>query len=71
MQRINRFDATGDLEFDFFATQSFGNFFLNLLHGFFGGEVIFFDNVGKFAVTLWVNVGKGDIGHFNTEAAHV
>ena len=71
MQRINRFDATRNLEFNFFATKGFGCLFLDFLHSFFGGNIVFFNDVGELVIALRVHIGKSDVGHLDTETSHV
>ena len=71
VEGIDGFDSTRYLEFNFFAAESFGNFFLYFLHGFFGGNIVFFDSVGKLTVALRIDIRKSNIGHFDTKTAHI
>ena len=71
VEGIDGFDTARNLEFDFFATKCFGNFFLDFLHGFFGGKIVFFDNVGELMIAFGIDIGKSDISHFYAQASHV
>lgn len=71
VQGIHRFDATRNLEFNLFATKGFGNLFLDFLHGFLGGDIVFFDNVSELTVALGIDIRERDISHLNAETTHV
>lgn len=44
---------------------------MDFLHGFFGGTVVFLDEVAKLFIAFRIDVGKGNVGHFDAEASHV
>lgn len=71
VERVDGFDAAGNLEVDFFLLQEVGNFGLDLFEGAGGLFVRFGDEVFEVFKTFGVDVGEGEVGEFDAKATHV
>ncbi len=71
VEGVDGFDAAGNLEVDFFFFEEVGDFLFDLFEGAGALFVGFGDEVFEIFVTFGVDVGEGEVGELDAEAAHV
>ena len=71
VEGVDGFNATVHIEVDFFGGEVVGNFFFDFAEVLFGRFIAFVDEVFEVVVAGGIDIGEGDVGHFDAEATHV